>query len=81
MNRVSISDKGIFRPEAEEIFFAEVPITRVDRKVKTLISKDNDPCKNCVFDTGEELNTLCWGISCLNGDEQYTFRRVSNGKN
>lgn len=80
MRRLSISDKGMFIPEEGEIFFAEVPITRVDRKVKTLISKDNDPCKNCVFDTGEELNTLCWGISCLNGDEQYTFRRVSNGK-
>ena len=79
MNRVSISDKGFFRPEAGEIFFAEVPNKGIDRRVKTLVSKDNDPCTNCVFRRGE-LGALCWSVMCLEEGVQYTFRRVSDGE-
>ena len=49
MRRLSISDKGMFIPEEGEIFFAEVPNKGIDRKVKTLVSKDKNQCENCVF--------------------------------
>ena len=79
MRRLSISDKDMFTPEKGEIFFAEAPHKCIDIRVKTLVSKDNDSCEKCVFCRGE-LSTLCWGIRCLNGDEQYIFRRVSDGE-
>lgn len=79
MKRISISDKDVFKPKEGEIFFAEVPIKRIDWKVKTLVSKDNNPCENCVFCRGE-LSALCWGVKCLEEDKQYTFRKVSDGK-
>ena len=78
MRRLSISNKSLFFPEEGEIFFAEVPYNCVDRRVKTLVSKDNDPCTNCVFRRGE-LGALCWRVTCFEG-VQYTFRRVSDGK-
>lgn len=49
MRRLSISDKGMFIPEEGEIFFAEVPNKGIDRKVKTMVSKDIDSCEKCVF--------------------------------
>lgn len=79
MRRVSISDKGFFIPEKGEIFFAEVPNKGIDRKVKTLVSRDNNRCENCVFCRGE-LGVLCWSVMCLEEGVQYTFRRVSDGK-
>lgn len=80
MRRVSISQKGFFRPEKGEIFFAEVPDKGIDRKVKTLVSKDNNQCKNCVFRRGE-LGLLCWNVRCLKDNgTQLTFRRVADGK-
>lgn len=79
MNRVSVSNEEFFVPEEGEIFFAEVPNKGIDRKVKTMVSKDGDSCKNCVFHRGE-LGLLCWRVSCLNGRKRYTFRRVSDGK-
>lgn len=79
MRRVSISQKDFFIPEEGEIFFAEVPYNCIDRRVKTLVSKDNDPCTNCVFRRGE-LGVLCWNVMCLEEGVQYTFRRVSDGK-
>lgn len=79
MRRLSISNKGFFTPEEGEIFFAEVPNKGIDRKVKALVSKDNNQCENCVFCRGE-LNTLCWGVVCIDGNKEYTFRRVSDGK-
>lgn len=48
MRRLSISDKGMFIPEEGEIFFAEVPYNCIDRRLKTLVSKDDDPCARCV---------------------------------
>ena len=80
MRRLSISDKDMFVPEEGEIFFAEIPNKGIDRRVKTLVSKDNNPCKNCVFCSWEFCG-LCFYVDCLKGDEQYTFRRVSDGKN
>lgn len=79
MRRLSISNKSLFFPEEGEIFFAEVPYNCVDRRVKTLVSKDNDPCTNCAFRRGE-LDTLCWKVTCFEEGVQYTFRRVSDGK-
>lgn len=79
MRRLSISDKDMFDPEEGEIFFAEVPNKGGDRKVKTMVSKDGNSCKNCVFHRGE-LGLLCWHVRCLNGRKQYTFRRVRDGK-
>lgn len=79
MRRLSISDKGFFVPEEGEIFFAEVPNKGIDRKVKTMVSKNIDSCENCVFCRGE-LNPLCWGVVCIDGNKKYTFRRVSDGK-
>lgn len=79
MRRLSISNKILFIPEEGEIFFAEVPYNCVDRRVKTLVSKDNDPCTNCVFRRGE-LGALCWKVTCFEEGVQYTFRRVSDGK-
>lgn len=82
MRRVSISDKGMFIPEKGEIFFAEVPNKGIDRKVKAMVSKDKNQCENCVFCRGE-LGLLCWNVRCsgnLDGEEQLTFRRVSDGK-
>lgn len=79
MRRLSISDEGLFIPEEGEIFFAEVPNKGIDRKVKTLVSKDNDRCENCVFLRGE-LNVLCWSVMCVEEGVQYTFRRISDGK-
>lgn len=64
MRRLSISDKGLFVPEEGKIFFAEVPNKGIDRRVKTLVSKDNDPCKNCDFCSGE-LCGLCFNVKCL----------------
>lgn len=82
MRRLSISNKGFFTPEEGEIFFAEVPNKGIDRKVKALVSKDNNQCENCVFCRGE-LSCLCWSVRCsgsLDGEEQLTFRKVSDGK-
>jgi hypothetical protein len=79
MRRLSISNKSLFFPEEGEIFFAEVPYNCVDRRVKTLVSKDNDPCTNCVFRRGE-LDALCLKVTCFEEGVQYTFRRVSDGK-
>lgn len=79
MRRLSISNKSLFFPEEGEIFFAEVPYNCVVRSVKTLVSKDNDPCTNCVFRRGE-LGTLCWNVTCFEEGVQYTFRRVSDGE-
>lgn len=79
MRRLSISDKGFFTPKKGEIFFAEVPYNCIDRRVKTLVSKDNDSCTNCVFRRGE-LGVLCWNVMCLEEGVQYTFRRVSDGE-
>lgn len=79
MNRVYISNEGFFAPEEGEVFFAEVPNKGIDRKVKTMISKDNCSCKKCVFHRGE-LGLLCWHVRCLDGHKQYTFRRVADGK-
>lgn len=79
MRRLSISDKGLFIPEEGEIFFAEVPNKGIDRKVKTLVSKDKNQCENCVFCRGK-LGALCWNVMCLEEGVQYTFRRVSDGK-
>lgn len=79
MRRLSISNKSLFFPEEGEIFFAEVPYNCVDRRVKTLVSKDNDPCTNCVFRRGE-LGALCWNVTCFEEGVQYTFRRVSDGE-
>lgn len=77
--RVSISDKGKFIPEEGEIFFAEVPNKGIDRKVKTLVSKDDNPCAKCAFCHGG-LGALCWNVTCFEEGVQYTFRRVSDGK-
>lgn len=79
MRRLSISKKSLFFPEEGEIFFAKVPYNCVDRRVKTLVSKDNDPCTNCVFRRGE-LGALCWKVTCFEEGVQYTFRRVSDGE-
>lgn len=79
MRRLSISDKGMFIPEEGEIFFAEVPNKGIDRKVKALVSKDDDPCTGCVFHRGE-LGALCWSVMCRKKGVQQTFRRVSDGK-
>lgn len=79
--RLSISDKGMFIPEEGEIFFAEVPNKGIDRKVKTLVSKDREACEKCCFRSGE-LGFLCRGVRCITIDNetQLTFRRVSDGK-
>lgn len=79
MRRLSISNKTLFFPEEGEIFFAEVPDNCVDRRVKTLVSKDKNPCANCVFCRGE-LGALCWRVTCFEEGVQYTFRRVHDGK-
>lgn len=82
MRRLFISDKGTFVPEEGEIFLAEVPNKGIDRKVKALVSKDNDQCVNCVFWRGE-LSSLCWIVRCsgnLGEEKQLTFRRVSDGE-
>lgn len=80
MRRLSISDKGLFVPEEGEIFFAEVPNKGIDRKVKTMVSKDRDSCNNCVFDRGE-LGSLCYYVRCIKDHgTKLTFRRVSDGK-
>lgn len=81
MRRLSISDKGLFVPEEGEIFFAEVPNKGIDRKVKTLVSKDREACEKCCFCSGE-LGFLCWRVRCItiDDDTQLTFRRVSDGK-
>lgn len=81
MRRLSISDKGLFVPEEGGIFFAEVPNKGIDRKVKTLVSKDRQACEKCCF-RGGELGFLCWGVRCItiDDDTQLTFRRVSDGK-
>lgn len=77
--RLSISDKGMFIPEKGEIFFAEVPNKGIDRKVKTLVSEDDNPCEKCAFRHGG-LDALCWSVMCLEEGVQYTFRRVHDGK-
>lgn len=79
MRRLSISDKGMFIPEEGEIFFAEVPNKGIDRRLKALVSKDDDPCTRCVFRRAE-LGALCWKVLCLKEDVQYTFRRVHDGE-
>lgn len=81
MRRLSISDKDLFVPEKGEIFFAEVPNKGIDRKVKTLVSKDRGSCEKCCFRSGE-LGLLCWGVRCttIYDETQLTFRRVSDGK-
>lgn len=79
MRRLSISNKILFVPEEGEIFFAEVPNKGIERKVKALVSKDENQCEKCVFCRGE-LGALCWKVSCFEEGVQYTFRRVSNGK-
>ena len=79
MRRLSISNKSLFFPEEGEIFFAEVPYNCVDRRVKTLVSKDNDPCTKCIFRRGE-LGALCWKVTCFEEGVQYTFRRVHDGE-
>nr|DAO93305.1 MAG TPA: hypothetical protein [Caudoviricetes sp.] len=79
MRRLSISDKGMFIPEEGEIFFAEVPYKCIDIRVKTLVSKDNEPCTNCAFRRGK-IVVLCGGVMCLKEGVQYTFRRVHDGK-
>lgn len=77
--RLSISDKGMFIPEKGEIFFAEVPNKGIDRKVKTLVSRDDNSCAKCAFRHGE-LGALCWSVTCLEEGVQYTFMRVNDGK-
>lgn len=79
MRRLSISDKVLFLPKEGEMFFAEVPNKGIDRKVKTMVSKDKDSCENCVFGRGE-LGLLCWSVVCIDGHKRYTFRRIRNGK-
>lgn len=79
MRRLSISNKSLFFPEEGEIFFAEVPNKGIDRRVKTLVSKDNDPCTRCVFRRGK-LGALCWNVTCFEEGVQYTFRRVHDGE-
>lgn len=79
MRRLSISDKGPFVPEEGEIFFAEVPNKGIDRRLKALVPKDDDPCTRCVFHRAE-LGALCWKALCLKEDVQYTFRRVHDGE-
>nr|DAP92346.1 MAG TPA: hypothetical protein [Caudoviricetes sp.] len=80
MRRLSISNEYVFVPEEGEIFFAEVPNKGIDRKVKTLVSKDMKACEKCCF-YGGELGFLCLGVRCMMYDEtQLTFRRVSDGK-
>lgn len=77
--RLSISDKGMFIPEKGEIFFAEVPNKGIDRKVKTLVSRDDNSCAKCAFRHGG-LGALCWSVTCLEEGVQYTFRRVYDGE-
>lgn len=79
MRRLSISNKSLFFPEEGELFFAEVPNKGKDLRVKTLVSKDNDPCTNCVFRRGE-LGALCWKVTCFEEGVKYTFRRVHDGE-
>lgn len=79
MRRLSISDKGKFIPEEGEIFFAEVPYKGIDRKVKVLVSKDDDPCTRCVFNRSE-LGALCLKVLCFKEDVQCIFRRVHDGE-
>lgn len=79
MRRLSISNKGMFIPEEGEIFFSEVPNKGMDRKVKTLVERNNDPCRRCVFSQGK-LSPLCFQIMCLEDGEQYMFRRVRDGE-
>lgn len=80
MRRISISQKDFIIPEEGEFFFAEVPNKGIDRKVKTLVSKDNNQCENCVFCRGE-LGLLCWDVWCLKDNgTRLTFRRVADGK-
>lgn len=80
MYRVSMSDNVLFEPEEGEVFFAEVPNKRIDRKVKTISCINGDACEKCVFSSGELAN-LCWRIWCFNGDgSKLTFRRVRDGE-
>lgn len=80
MERISISDKKMFEPEEGEVFFAEVPNKRIDRKVKTILCVNGDACEECVFSSGELAN-LCRRIWCFNGDgSKLTFRRVRDEK-
>lgn len=79
MRRLSISNKSLFFPEEGEIFFAEVPNKGIERKVKALVSKDENQCEKCVFCRGE-LGALCWKVTCFEEGVQYTFRRVSDGE-
>lgn len=79
MRRLSISNKSLFFPEEGEIFFAEVPNKGIERKVKALVSKDENQCEKCVFCRGE-LGALCWRVTCFEKGVQYTFRRVSDGE-
>lgn len=79
MRRLSMSDEGMFIPEEGEIFFAEVPNKGIDRRLKTLVTKDDDSCTRCVF-RREELGVLCWKVLCLKEGVQYTFRRVHDGE-
>lgn len=79
MRRLSISNKSLFVPEEGEIFFAEVPNKGIERKVKALVSKDENQCEKCVFCRGK-LGELCWKVTCFEKDVQYTFRRVRDGE-
>lgn len=79
MRRLSISNKSLFVPEEGEIFFAEVPNKGIERKVKALVSKDENQCEKCVFCRGE-LGELCWKVTCFGKGVEYTFRRVSDGE-
>lgn len=80
MRRVSISQKVSLYLKKGKYFFAEVPNKGIDRKVKTLVSKDREACEKCCFRSGE-LGLLCWNVRCIKDYEtQLTFRRVADGK-
>lgn len=79
MNRISLSDIDRFVPKEGEVFFAEVPGKGIERKLESVLLKDNSGCKNCVFFQGE-LKDFCMQIKCPNIGRQLTFRNVKRIK-
>lgn len=79
MNRISLSDRDRFVPKEGEVFFAEVPVYSLSRKLESVLLKDNSGCKNCAF-FKVELKDLCMQINCLNRGRQLTFRKVKRIK-